>query len=303
MKSPIYYISHPKALCFGFMRRTAKYWPDKVFLRIVYYLLMGRRLHLNNPKTFTEKINWLKVNNIHTEYSKLVDKYDVKDHVKERLQTDKNIIKTLGIWNNFDEINFSSLPDRFVLKTTNGGGNTSVVICKDKSHFNQEDARNKLKLINSKLLYNWSREYPYYTTPPRIIAEEYIDAPNGELSDYKFFCFDGVPRFLFIGTERQKDGEEVKFDFYDTDFNHLNVRNGHDNSQNPINKPDNFNEMLEIASKLSQGFPHVRVDLYNVNGQIYFGELTFFHFGGFVPFVPDEWDYKFGEYLHLPHNK
>ena len=294
------YIKSPRKVASKLMMLTASLWPDNIYLRLLYYLKIGRKLNLARPESFTEKINWLKLNDIHPEYTKLVDKYEVKAFVKEKLGTDDIIIKTLGVYDSFGDIDFSKLPLKFVLKTTNGGGNTSVVICKDKDKLNLNRTRKKLRLKNSKALYKWSREYPYYTIMPRIIAEEYIDAPGNELSDYKIFCFDGVPKFLFVGTERQKIGEEVKFDFYDLEFNHLTLRNGHDNSQVPIEKPLNFEFMLEIASKLSKGIPHVRVDLYNVNGKIYFGEMTFFHFGGFVPFEPDYWDYKFGEYLSLP---
>ena len=277
-----------------------KWLPDKVYLKIVFKLKTGLSLNLKNPQTYTEKLNWLKLNDIHPEYTQLVDKYSVKEFVQERLKSEENIIKTLGVWNNFDEIDFSMLPNKFVLKTNNGGGNTSVVICKDKSKFNIEDARKKLILKDGLQHFYWSREYPYYNVKPCIFAEEYIEAPDGELSDYKFFCFNGVPKFLFVATERQKEGEDVKFDFYDTKFTHLPIKNGHDNAAVPPQKPINFYKMLEIAATLSAGFPHVRVDLYNLNGKIYFGEYTFFHFAGFVPMKPEEWDSKFGEYLQLP---
>lgn len=295
-----YFFSHPKDILTGFMRCTAPYWPDKLYLKIVYYLSMGRRLNLNHPKTYTEKLNWLKVNEIHPEYAKFVDKYEVKDQVKRILGNDSNIIKTIGVWESLDDIDFTKLPNQFVLKTTNGGGNTSVVICRDKSQFNIANAREKLNLVNSRNLYLKHREYPYYNVAPRIIVEEYIDAPNNELSDFKIFCLNGVPKFLFVGTERQKEGTDVKFDFYDADFNHLPIKNGHDNAKVPMKKPKNFDEMIEIAKKLSKGFINVRIDLYNVNGKIYFGEMTFFHFGGFVPFDPPIWDEKFGEMLKLP---
>lgn len=294
-----HFLTHPKDILLGFMTHTSSLWSDSAYLRIVYFLHMGKRLDLKNPRSYTEKINWLKINDIHPEYSSLVDKYEVKGFVNDRLGTDIHTIKTLGVWDSFDDIDFKTLPDRFVLKTTNGGGNTAVVICRDKASLDIDDARTKLRLCDSSGSYKWSREYTYLNITPRIIAEEYIEAPDDELSDYKIFCFDGKPEFLFVGTERQKKGEEVKFDFYDTDFNHLALKNGHENAKVPPPRPDNFDKMLEIASLLSKGMKHVRVDLYNVKGHIYFGELTFFHFAGLVPFEPDEWDYKFGEYLNL----
>ena len=291
-------IRDPKAILLGIMRHTASLWPDKLYLKIVYPLHMGKSLNLNNPRTFTEKLNWLKVNLRNENYSQLVDKYEVKQFVRERLGGNEHVIKNLGVWNSFDEIDFDSLPNQFVLKTTNGGGNTSVVICKDKKKLNIEECRKKLTLKSGKI-FLWSREYPYYNVVPRIIAEEFIETEDDELSDYKIFCFNGEPKFLFVGTERQKKGTEVKFDFFDTEFNHLPIRNGHENSSHQILRPKNFEEMLEIAKKLSAGFPQVRVDFYNVNGKIYFGEMTFFHFAGFVPFEPEEWDYKFGDMLNL----
>ena len=303
MKSLKYYFLNPKDFFIPIMMRTAYYWPDVLYLKIMFYLCFGQKLNLKNPKTFNEKLNWLKLNDIHPEYSCLVDKYLVKQYVKEKLESGENIIKTIGVWNTFDEIDFSILPNKFVLKTTNGGGSSSVVICRDKDSFDREIARKKLKLKNSRKGYAWTREYPYYNVKPMIIAEEYIEAPNNELSDYKIFCFNGEPKFLFVGSERQKVGTDVKFDFFDTEFKHLPIKNGHSNAQIAPGKPDNFDKMLDIARKLSQNIPHVRVDLYNVNGKILFGELTFFHFGGFVPFEPAEWDIKFGEYLKLPFSK
>ena len=176
--------------------------------------------------------------------------------------------------------------------------NSSFFICKYKTELNIDECRNKLTLTSGKK-FLWSREYPYYNIVPRIIAEEFISTVDDELSDYKIFCFNGEPKFLFVGTERQKKGTEVKFDFFDIDFNHLPIKNGHKNSTHKILKPKNYVEMLEIARKLSAGFTHVRVDLYNVDGRIYFGEMTFFHYAGFVPFEPEEWDLKFGEMLNI----
>lgn len=299
MRPILQLIKNPKAICLGIMRHTASLWPDKLYLKVVYRLHMGKSLNLKNPHTFTEKLNWLKVNLKNENYKNLVDKYEVKKYVTEKLGGSENIIKNLGVWERFEDIDFDRLPEKFVLKTTNGGGNTAVVICKDKSKLNLEECKRKLTLKSGKT-FLWSREYPYYKLKPRIIAEEFIPSKDDELSDYKIFCFNGEPKFLFVGTERQKKGTDVKFDFFDIEFNHLPVRNGHSNSSHSIPKPKNFEQMLEIARKLSSGIHQVRVDLYNVDGKIYFGEMTFFHFAGFVPFDPEEWDYRFGEMLELP---
>ena len=160
----------------------------------------------------------------------------------------------------------------------------------------------KKSLKSSYIVQN--REYPYAGVKRRIIAEKYMEDESGyELKDYKFFCFDGAPKFLFVATDRQKEGEEVKFDFFDLEWNHLPVRNGHKNNVMSIPEPKNFEQMIDISRKLSKGFPHIRVDLYNINGNVYFGELTFFHFSGMTPFEPSEWDSVFGDYLTLPNQK
>ena len=171
--------------------------------------------------------------------------------------------------------------------------------CKDKDLFDKRAAIKKLKKLGERSYYKYKKEYPYRDVPHRYIAEKYMEDESGyELKDYKFFCFDGKPKILFVATGRQNG--DIRFDFYDTEFHHLPIINGHPNADVWPTKPDGFNEMLEVAERLSQGMPHVRVDLYNCNGKIYFGELTFFHWSGMVPFEPVEWDYKFGEYLRLP---
>lgn len=194
---------------------------------------------------------------------------------------------------------FSKLPERFVLKCTHDSG--GVIVCKDKSKLNYKKVHRK---INACLRHNffWGmREWPYKDIKPRIIAEQYMeDNASGELRDYKFFCFDGKVKALFIASDRMTQGEETKFDFFDADYNHLPFRNGHPNASVLPNKPLNFDKMKELAAQLSAGYPQVRVDLYEVNGKVYFGELTFFHWSGMTPFEPEDWDYKFGEWLTLP---
>ena len=174
-------------------------------------------------------------------------------------------------------------------------------MCSDKSKLNIEAAKKKLQHGLEKSYYYQNREWPYLNVKPRIIAEQYmVDESGYELKDYKFFCFNGKVELLFIATDRGSKTEETKFDFFDSSFNHLPFTNGHPNASKVLRKPDGFEEMKEIAAKLSKGHPHLRVDLYNVKGRIYFGELTFFHFSGMVPFEPKEWDYKLGEMIKLP---
>lgn len=210
------------------------------------------------------------------------------------------LIPLLGVWNKFEDIDFSRLPERFVLKTTHDSG--SVVICKDKSKLDIQAARNKLNKSLSKNYFWAGREYPYKYIKPRIIAEEYMENKGEEgLSDYKFFCFGGKPEILFYASDRfNKEGESAKFDYYDMDLNHLPIRSrGHKTKNTDIPYTEEFEEMKKLAAKLSEGFPFLRVDFYLINGKVYFGELTFHHDGGVVPFIPEEWNYKLGEKIDL----
>lgn len=273
--------------------------PDKLFLKVYYRLHMGYWMDFDNPKTYNEKLQWLKLNDRRPEYTKMVDKIAAKDYV-ESVIGEKYMIPTLGIWDSVDEIDWNGLPNKFVIKATCDSG--GVVVCKDKTKLDIEAAKKKLRSLGSRDYTLISKEYPYKDVPHRFIAEEYLEDESGfELKDYKIFCFNGKAKFLFVATGRQMN--DTRFDFYDTEFNHLPVLNGHPNADVWPIKPSNFDEMLEIAAKLSVGIPHVRVDLYNVNGKIYFGELTFFHWSGVVPFEPNKWDEEFGKYLILPNLK
>jgi len=277
--------------------------PDKLYLRIKYKAHMGKRLNLENPKTYNEKLQWLKLYNRKPEYMTMVDKYEVKRYVAEIIG-EEYIIPTLGIWNSVDEIEFDTLPEQFVLKCTHDSG--GIVICKDKKQLDIQTSKEKLKKSMKRNFFYVGREWPYKNIKPRILAEAYMeDSSTNELRDYKFFCFDGVAKALFIATDRQTSGEEVKFDFFDMDFTHLDIRQGHPNANIVVNKPKTFEQMRTLAEKLSENIPQVRVDFYEVNGRTYFGELTFFHHDGLVPFDPEEWDIIFGDWITLPskHNK
>ncbi len=280
------------ALSFG------KLIPDKLYIRIYYRKAFGKRLNLKSPVTYNEKIQWMKLYYRKDMMTKLVDKYEVRKYIADKIG-EEYLFPLLGVWDSPEEIDYSSLPDRFVLKCTHDSG--SVVVCRDKQSLDRKSVNEKLKKC---LKHNWywnGREWPYKNVKPRIIAEQYMeDESHRELKDYKFFCFDGKPKAFFIATDRGNENEEVKFDFYDMDFNHLPFKHGHEWSDKEIKKPLNFDKMIEIASELSKGWPHVRVDLYNIDGKVYFGEMTFSHHCGFVPFEPEEWDYKFGEWFALP---
>ncbi len=229
----------------------------------------------------------------------MVDKYAVRKYVADTIG-EEHLIPLLGVWDSPDEIDFDALPDQFVLKCNHNSG-VGLCICKDKSKLDIEsDQRGITQRSQTGLLFGW-QEWPYKNVPRRIIAEKFmVDESGFELKDYKFFCFNGEPKFLYIASDRGKANTEVKFDFYDNELNLIPVLSGHPNSDRKIVKPSSFDEMISVAKSLSSGIPHVRVDLYDINGKVYFGEMTFYHLSGFVPFVPEEWDYTFGFWLELP---
>lgn len=292
-------LKRPQLLFLTFGHRGWFNWMgDEQYIRIAYRARMGKKLVLDSPQTYSEKLQWLKLYNRKPEYTAMVDKYEVKPIVAKMIG-EEYIIPTLGVWNHFDEIDFEKLPNQFVLKCTHDSG--GLVVCKDKNNLDRKSAKRKIEQCLKHNFFWGMREWPYKNVKPRIIAEQYMeDEQTKELRDYKFFCFDGEVKALFIATERMKEGEETKFDFFDENYNHLPFTNGHPNAEVLPQKPVCFDEMKVLAAKLSKGIPHVRVDFYEVNGKVYFGEMTFFHWSGFTPFVPEEWDYKFGSWIKLP---
>ena len=229
-------------------------------------------------------------------YTRIVDKFEAKEYVKDIIG-DQYIIPTLGVWDNFDDIDFDELPQQFVLKCTHDS--EGLVIVKDKDILDKEMAKNKIESALKQNFFYIGREWPYKNVKPRLIAEKYMeDHIDGELRDYKFFCFDGEPKAMFVASDRASDN--VKFDYFDLNFNHLDIKQKYPHAEQPLRKPVTFEKMIELSKVLSKGFPHVRVDFYEVDGQLYFGELTFYHFSGFMPFEPNKWDKIFGDWIKLP---
>lgn len=260
---------------------------DNLYLRIKFRLMMHRKLHLRNPRTFNERLQWQKLYDRNPLYHSLVDKIEVKSYVGGKIG-EKYVIPTLGVWDSASEIKWDLLPEKFVIKCTHDSGST--VICDGAGTFDRQEAS---ETLNAALKVDFSkseREWAYKGVKPRIIAEQYL---GDNISDYKFFCFDGVPKFMFVASDRQNENEETKFDFFDMDYNWLDVRNGHPNAISHPAKPENFELMKDLASVLSKGISQVRVDFYEVGGKVYFGEYTFYHWGGFVPFEPEAWDKRF----------
>ena len=279
------------------MMYTLSFLPDKLYLQIFYFSTTGKFINFKHPRGFNEKIQWLKVNDRRPEYTRLVDKLAVRDHIKEVLG-EEYLFPLLGTWESFDDIDFDTLPEQFVLKCNHDSGSTKVT--KNKSALTQADLE-EMKAFYSKRLkrdfYYAGREYPYKGIKPCIIAEQLMvngESPESSIDDYKFYCFNGEPRMMLMVTDRETD---CRFDFFDMDFNHLDVKRHHPNSDKEIQKPKMFDEMKEIATKFAKGKKFVRIDLYELNGRIYFGEYTFFPGGGFQLFHPAEWERKLGDWL------
>ena len=270
---------------------------DKTYLKLAYRLKFNKKLNLKAPQTFNEKLQWLKLYDRKPKYTKMVDKYEAKKYVSDIIG-EEYVIPTLGVWDSFDKIDFDTLPEQFVLKCTHDSG--GLVICKDKATLDLEKARRKIEKSLNTSYYWQGREWQYKNVKPRIIAEQYMeDKETAELRDYKFFCFNGEVKALFIATDRSSESEETKFDFFDAEYNHLPFTNGHPNANELPKKPRSFELMKKLAAELSVSIPHLRVDFYEVDGKVYFGELTFSHWSGMKPFEPDKWDYTFGDWIDL----
>lgn len=269
--------------------------PTPLYLKLVYRFKTGMKLNLKNPKTFCDKLNWLKFHDFHPEYTDYVDKIKIHDIIEKKLGKDI-CFPIIGVWDSFDDIDFNELPDKFVLKCNHDSGSVKVV---DK---NAGYDTNELREFYSYRLkmnaYDAGREYPYKDVKAKIFAEKYmLPDESTDIKDYKFFCFNGVPKMLYVASDRRN---QCKFDFYDLDFNHLDISDaGHPHSVEKISKPENFEKMINISKKLSQNMKFVRIDLYEINGEVYFGEFTFFHCGGFWPLKPIEWENKLGEFIDI----
>ncbi len=273
--------------------------PDKLYLKILYRLRIGHKLDLKDPKTYNAKLQWLKLYNRRPEYSRLVDKAEVKGIVAEKLGQEY-VIPTLGVWDRVENIDVDSLPRQFVLKCTHDSG--SVLVCRDKDAFDFDVAREKLRQNLKKNMFWWGREWPYKAVAPRIIAEAYLEAEEQELRDYKLMCFNGQVRCSFICSDRfSKKGLHVTF--FDRQWQVMPFCRHYPNVPEGFPKPQGYEKMVELAELLSRDMPSVRVDFYEVGGRIYFGEVTFFPGCGFEEFTPESWDETLGSWITLPEKK
>lgn len=282
------------------LKMSGELFSDSLFIKLKFYLYMGSFPDLKSPKTFNEKLQWLKLHNRHDIHTKLVDKIEVKKYVEEKIGS-KYIIPTLTVYDRIQDIDISKLPDKFVLKCNHNSG--GIVICRNKGTFDLDNAK---KILQSKLKQNYfkiGREWPYKNVTPRILAEQYIEGDHdGDLYDYKFFCFNGKVKMCLVCAYRNEVGG-VKLNFYDRDWHLLPFTRHYGNIPHEIKKPDEYQEMIEVAEKLASDFKFIRVDLYLQDDKILFGELTFFPGNGWGEFTPEEWDYKVGEWLDISPDK
>ena len=301
MMKPEYskYFKEPRLVFAKLLQYCSPLFPgDEKYLKALYRLKIGERLDLDNPRSYTAKLQWMKLNWRNPMLCRFVDKYEAKAEAAARIGQE-HIIPTLGVWNKAEDIDFEALPERFVIKGTHDC--RSVIICKDKASFDIPAARRKLSAALGRSNYPPMREWAYKDIKPRIIAEEFIEDPAHpeELTDYKFFCFDGRAEMVYVATGRAKG--ETRADYFDRDWRHLDLFSEHPHSESPVPQPSNYQELLRIADALAAGFPHVRIDLYSLSdGRIYFGEFTFYHGGGMNEFKPAEWDNTFGAKFRLP---
>lgn len=295
-----YYFQNPSILAISFLKHFMKWLPDKLYLKLMFRFEMGYKLNLDNPKTFSEKLQWLKLYDRRPEYTKMVDKVAVKDYVASIIGSEY-IIPTIGVWDSVEDIEWDKLPEQFVMKTTIGGGGNGVVICKEKKTFNKSKAIDLIRKDLKKDIYRSLKEWPYKNVPPKILAEVYLNPMpmDNDLLDYKFFCFNGVPKYCQVISGRNA---KKCIDFFDMNWEHQPFHEPHHYPFADIEPkiPSCYQEMIQAAGKLAEGKAFVRIDFYQVNNKVYFGEITFFPTSGMGGFNPQEWDLIFGEMIKLP---
>ena len=290
-------VKNPRRVIFAYgIRGGFRFLDDETYTKLMYRMFHGRKLNLENPKLFTEKICWLKINNHQSQYTRMVDKYEAKEYVGSIIG-EQYIIPTLGVWDTFEEIDFSELPDQFVLKTTHDSG--GVVVCKNKASFDIEQAKKKLNASLKRNYYWAGREWNYKNVKPRIIAEKYMPIDDAECAEFKMFCFNGKVTYILVCKgEAHIIGKRTN-DFFDAQFDHIPVETVNPNAKEEFKKPKEFDELVRLAEILSTNSPLLRVDFYLTKQGLYFGELTFYHDSGFVRFNPQKYDAIFGSKLDI----
>lgn len=281
---------------YSIMVHTAGMYTDRFFIRHQFKHAMHYYPDLDNPVTFQEKLQWLKLHDRKPEYTKMADKYLAKEFIKDRIGA-QYVIPTIAVYDRAEDIDYESLPEEFVMKTTHDSG--TVVICRDKSSLNVKKTNSYLSRRLKVKYYLKEREWPYKGVKPRIIVEKLLGNEGEDLMDYKFYCFNGDPRLMFVISNRWGGGGH-RADYYNMEGENIAITQpGYNSSPVPPSLPSVFNEMKELAQQLSKGIPHIRVDFYYTGGQIYVGELTFFDSGGYLTFIPEEYNRILGDWIDL----
>ena len=273
--------------------KFSRFIPAKLYLICVYWLKNGEYLNLHSPKTFNEKLNWLKLYNHNPLYSIMADKYRVKEYVKNTIGSEF-VVPQYGVWEKFEDIDFNNLPQQFVLKANHDS--SGAIICLEKCTFDYIVLNAHFKKLLNRNYYYFLKEWPYKNIKRRIIAEMFLtDGTGTELRDYKFLCFSGKPVYMYCTNK----GEYIRENFYDMDFNPVNISHGYDKIETPIEKPSGFETMKLLATKLSNNIPFIRIDFFQINDKVYFSEFTFYDWGGMKPFTDKNWEQKLGELIIL----
>lgn len=294
-------VTHPRLLSLFILNKFAPFISnDRKYIKVKYWLRLGSLCDLDNPKTFQEKLQWIKLNDRKPIYHQMVDKYDAKKLIAERVG-DEYVIPTIGLWDKFDDIDFEQLPNQFIIKNTHDSG--TYFICQDKNKLDILQVRKRLLIDERKHdYYYYSREWPYKGLKHRIIAEPLLkDDKSPYLRDFKFYCFNGEPRLFYI-TSDKGCGLPTKQDFFDINGNHLEIQD----KEYPNNLircpllPSNLNIMVELCRILAKDTYHLRIDFYEINDKVYVGEFTFFESGGFCYFTPEKYNRILGDWIKLP---
>lgn len=270
-----------------------KWMDDSNYLKLIFKVRMGYKLNLEHPETFSEKLQWIKINKRESSWTKMVDKYEVREYIAQSIG-EKYLIPLLGVYDSFDKIEFDKLPEKFVLKCTHDSG--GLIICKDKNKFDKNYAKKKIDKCLKKNYFYWGREWPYKNVKPRIVCEEFISDSKDSPDDYKVLCFNGKAKLIELHRGRFDKHTQ---DFYDIKWNKTSISQDGITSDIIYEKPKELDEMIRLSEKLAQGIPHVRIDWYIVNGKLYFGEITFFDGSGLDPFDNLEDDYLLGSWINL----
>ena len=289
-------IKHPSLILLKLDKMNLIRLSDKKFIEYRFLSEMGYKLNLKSPQTFNEKLQWLKLYDRNPEYTKMVDKYEVREYIKEKIG-EEYLIPLIGVYDKFDDIDFDKLSNQFVIKCNHDFG--GLIICKDKNRLDIETARKKINRSLKTNYYYSGREWPYKNVKPKILIEKYMEDSNkSDLIDYKLFCFNGIPKIVLVCSERFSSSNMCET-WFDMNWKLIDMTESGHRVDSTISKPKQLKKMVELSKKLSKNIPFIRVDWYEIGDKLYFGELTFYPASGFEKFEPKEWNKKIGDMLSI----